>query len=79
MTNGTETHFYVDWSTVMTNCSETARGARERWFSEEQSLEFSIAPDGKVPDIAEAIRSCEYQTIALEMADIKELVGCSED
>lgn len=76
ITNGTDTHFYVGWTMGMANCTDLLRSEAPQivdrngnipWETEEQLVEFSIAPDGKVPDIEEAIRSCDYQSFAINV------------
>lgn len=76
ITNGTDTRFHVGWRVDMDNCTEpddldipvreNSRG-NVLFRSEEQRLEFSVAPDGKVPDIEEAIRSCNFQSLAIDV------------
>ncbi|CAI4216981.1 unnamed protein product [Parascedosporium putredinis] len=61
MTNGTETHFYIRWTVGMTNCTDDGE---EDFRPETFQLEFSVALDGKLPDIAGAIRGCDYQSTA---------------
>ncbi|CAI4219851.1 unnamed protein product [Parascedosporium putredinis] len=72
MTNRTDDHtpFILEWSTSLDNCSVYRRLAEEdpegdRWSSGPQVLEFSIGPRGKVPDIAEAVARCGYQSSAV--------------
>lgn len=76
ITNGTDTHFHIGWKVDMDNCTEpndldnpgevNSRG-NILWRSEEQRLEFSVAPNGKVPDIEEAIRGCDFQSLAVDV------------
>ena len=68
LTNGTDTHFHVEWDASLDNYTG-------RWISGKQRLEFSIAPDGKVPDIAEAIRSCGYKSVAVDIPNAEDSVN----
>lgn len=76
ITNGTDTHFHIAWSVYMDNCTDldyienpdkVDNDGNILWRSEDQLLEFSVAPDGKIPDIEEAIRSCGYQSLAIDL------------
>lgn len=87
ITNGTDTHFRIEWSVDMDNCTELDRienpgevdsDGNIFWISQDELLEFSVAPDGKVPDIEEAIRSCGYQSIAIDLEGTSTGSGCGD-
>lgn len=81
ITNGTDDHFHIGWKVDMDNCTdliesrnpgEVDSSGNILWRSEEQRLEFSVASDGKVPDIEEAIRDCNFQSLALDVKSTDE-------